>query len=76
MGQTNHTKSSDSQPLACSQEEEEANELDEQTDQIIQSGSVTMTKAKLGHYQISEGEYLYPDHHRSGGGSLYPAPAE
>ena len=37
MSQTNHTKSSDSQPLACSQEEEEANELDEQTDQIIQS---------------------------------------
>lgn len=70
MGQTNHTKSSDSQPLACSQEEEEANELDEQTDQIIQSGSVTMTKAKHIIHCLTivgqiEGHYILPPQNKT-----------
>lgn len=70
MGQTNHTKSSDSQPLDCSQEEEEANELDEQTDQIIQSGSVTMTKAKHIIHCLTivgqiEGHYILPPQNKT-----------
>ena len=70
MSQTNHTKSSDSQPLACSQEEEEANELDEQTDQIIQSGSVTMTKAKHIIHCLTivgqiEGHYILPPQNKT-----------
>ncbi len=70
MGQTNHTKLSDSQPLACSQEEEEANELDEQTDQIIQSGSVTMTKAKHIIHCLTivgqiEGHYILPPQNKT-----------
>ncbi len=70
MGQTNHTKSSNSQPLACSQEEEEANELDEQTDQIIQSGSVTMTKAKHIIHCLTivgqiEGHYILPPQNKT-----------
>lgn len=70
MGQTNHTKSSDSQPLACSQEEEEANELDEQTDQIIQSGSVTITKAKHIIHCLTivgqiEGHYILPPQNKT-----------
>ncbi len=70
MGQTNHTKSSGSQPLACSQEEEEANELDEQTDQIIQSGSVTITKAKHIIHCLTivgqiEGHYILPPQNKT-----------
>ena len=70
MSQTNHTKLSDSQPLACSQEEEEANELDEQTDQIIQSGSVTMTKAKHIIHCLTivgqiEGHYILPPQNKT-----------
>lgn len=70
MGQTNHTKSSDNQPLACSQEEEEANELDEQTDQIIQSGSVTITKAKHIIHCLTivgqiEGHYILPPQNKT-----------
>lgn len=70
MGQTNHTKSSGNQPLACSQEEEEANELDEQTDQIIQSGSVTITKAKHIIHCLTivgqiEGHYILPPQNKT-----------
>ncbi len=70
MRQTNHTKSSDSQPLACSQEEEEETGLDEQTDQIIQSGSVTMTKAKHIIHCLTivgqiEGHYILPPQNKT-----------
>lgn len=70
MGQTNHTKSSDSQPLACSQEEEEETGLDEQTDQIIQSGSVTITKAKHIIHCLTivgqiEGHYILPPQNKT-----------
>lgn len=70
MGQTNHTKSSNSQPLACSQEEEEETGLDEQTDQIIQSGSVTITKAKHIIHCLTivgqiEGHYILPPQNKT-----------